>query len=109
MKINLSEYPDFKDCLVDLNYTSINKTYRSKGSVYVQLLFDIEQDDIDWLLGVAMVESLPPDLQGLWLSNQVTKEDYCGIQFGEVTELTEVERKERQIITTEVYYEPVNQ
>lgn len=107
MKIELKDYPDFKDCLVDLNYTSINKTFRSKDSVYVQLLFDIEQDDIDWLLGVAMVESLPLDLQGLWLSNRVAKEDYCGIQFGEVTELTKVERKERQVITTEVYYEPI--
>lgn len=109
MRINLSEYSDFKDCIGDLNYTSINKTFRSKDSVYVQLLFEIEQDDIDWLLGAAMVESLPPDLVGFWMSNRVTKEDYCGIQFGEITELTKVERKERQVTTTEVYYKPVNQ
>lgn len=108
MRINLSEYPRFKNLIGELDPDRVNEGHRRGATFYCDLLFNITQEDVDWMLKQVSINDLPPDVIGMWLSNQVIRHDDYGIEC-DVTTLTKVERKERQVTTTEVYYKPVNQ
>lgn len=107
MRINLSEYPRFKNLIGELDPDRVNEDPRRGATFYCDLLFNITQEDVDWMLKQVDISDLPPDIIGMWLSNQVIRHDDYGIEWGDVTAITKVERKERQVTTTEVYYEPV--
>jgi len=109
MRINLSEYPRFKNLIGELNPDRVNDEHRTGRYFCCDLLFNIAQEDVDWMLKQVTINDLPPDVIGMWLSNQVIRHDDYGIEWDDVTTLTKVERKERQVTTTEVYYKPVNQ
>lgn len=106
MKIELKDYPRFKELLSHGYWDEVNKT--AKGGMYYhcKLLMVCSQDDVDDFLKTGSSDDLPPDPAGYWLSNIVMSHPIHGVDLNLVSELTKVLRKERQVITTEVYYEP---
>lgn len=108
MKINRTEYPEFFILVQQLDEELINKDQRRGNSFYCQVLIEVTEEDLKWLNETSAKDNLPPDVIGLWLSNTVLHDIEWGTVWSSVAELTKVQRKERQITTTEVYYEAID-
>lgn len=102
MKINLSEYPEFKAYLFGGDREQVDKTHRKGRTSYCKLLFEFTEDDFENLDDKS---GFPQDPVGLWLSNQVMVDEDWSNGEDEARELTKVERKTR--LVEETYYEPI--
>ena len=104
MKIDLSEYPEFKQLFLD-DGERINDKHRRGSTFYCDVVMEVTQEDErNFDTG-----TFPPDPVGYWLVKGMVWSDDYGYDSTDFINAIKVERKERQVTTTEVYYKPVNQ
>lgn len=102
MEINLKEYPEFKNFILDYG-DWIVKSHLSGSTFYYDVVIEVNKEDETYFFA----DTLPPDPVGYWLIQDVLRSDTYGYDSTDIISAIKVQRKERQIITTEVYYEPI--